>query len=69
VVTCFVTLSAKNQNPGLMRLERKAESNEPVSAVTAALVLETRCAVGECNPPLLQAPDEFGSDAGITELL
>jgi hypothetical protein len=52
-----------------MRLAPKAESNEPVSAETAALVLETRCTVGECNPPLLQAPDKFGSDAGITELL
>src|SRR5882672_4939758 len=32
-------------------------------------VLETCCPVGVCNPPLLQAPDEFGRDACITELL
>ena len=38
-------------------------------AQPVALVLETSCAVCECNSPLLQAPDEFGLDASTTELL
>jgi hypothetical protein len=61
--------SAKSQNLKPMRSALKAVSNEPLTAEPAALVLETRCAVGEGNSPLLQAPDEFGRDARITELL
>ena len=38
-------------------------------AEAVVLVLETSCTVGECNSPLLQAPDEFGRNPGITELL
>ena len=35
----------------------------------AELVLDPRGTVVECNSPLLQAPDEIGRDACITELL
>src|SRR5882762_11115867 len=37
---------------------------EPVVLV----VLDTRCAVGESNSPLLQAVDKIGRDASSTEL-
>ena len=37
-------------------------------APSLALVLNTRCAVGVCDSPLLQVLDKFSRDAGLAEL-
>jgi hypothetical protein len=47
----------------ISRLEFR-RSAEPEVVV----ILETRFTVGKCNSPFLQTADEFGRDAGITEL-
>jgi len=66
------SLSRRTVRPTTWRRRRLHSRRVGVLAFGAeavALVLDTRCTVGVCKSPLLQAPDEFGRDAGFTELL